>query len=278
MCRSGKDGYKIFLNSEYSREDAERFCSDLLKHTEYLMLAQAVAYLLGKRDLVKGFWSEGDNPWWGFHTKQEQLQWKGGADEPEITVNCRWIPRWRGKMCWKTEWNAVLKIQVFHRRIPDGTHSLSLFCAEVWSGEEMEINVLKNSIEMCGSGGCFLGTSQVTAETRQVIFGEWDEAETLKFVLFISSSQGWWQWLCWGWGCLTVTPYSQYQPCHCLHPPQRSDLIHSDASSQVAKENSWAVTKPDQPWSCLFFNTVPRRQKRWASQFSPGNRSCHPCW
>lgn len=36
-------------------EDAERFFSDLLQYTECLMSAQAVAYLLGKRDLVKGF-------------------------------------------------------------------------------------------------------------------------------------------------------------------------------------------------------------------------------
>ncbi|KAF2976025.1 hypothetical protein EK904_013546 [Melospiza melodia maxima] len=36
----------------------------------------------------------------------------------------------------------------------------------------MEINVLKNSMEMCGSGGCFLGTSQVTAETPQANCGQ----------------------------------------------------------------------------------------------------------
>lgn len=57
VYRSRKDCYKIFLNSEYSMEDAERILqiySGRVPH-EYLMLAQAVAYLLGECDLVKGF-------------------------------------------------------------------------------------------------------------------------------------------------------------------------------------------------------------------------------
>lgn len=39
-------------------------------------------------------------------------------------------------------------------------------------GEDVESHVLKNSMEPVWERGMFLGTSQVTAETRQVIFGE----------------------------------------------------------------------------------------------------------
>lgn len=57
MGQSEKDGYKFFPNSEYSMEYAERLfqiCSR--KYTEYFMSVQAVGYLLGKCDLVKGLY------------------------------------------------------------------------------------------------------------------------------------------------------------------------------------------------------------------------------
>lgn len=189
MCRSWKDGYRIFLNSEYSVEDAERFFSDLLKYTEYLMLAQAVAYLLGKCDLVKGFhWSEGDNPQWRFLTSTPsrnsssevwswwtrnhcQLQMDSQMERKDVLkdwVKCSFKNQGVSQKdpWWDTFTGLVLWRGVIRGRI------WRLMCWKIpWN--------------RCGSGGCFLGTSQATAETQQVIFGEWDEAKTLKFVLFI---------------------------------------------------------------------------------------------
>jgi len=57
MGPSEKDGYKILLNSEYSMEDAKIFFQIYSrKYVEYFMSAQAVAYLIGKCDLVKGLY------------------------------------------------------------------------------------------------------------------------------------------------------------------------------------------------------------------------------
>lgn len=234
------------------------------------MLAQAVAYLLGKRDLVKGFhWSEGANPRWGLLTStpsRNSSSEVGGADEPEITVSCRWIHRWRGKMFRKFERNAVLKIKVFHRKIPDVTHSLGLFYAEVWSGEDMEIHVLKNSMEPVWEQGMLSGNQPGHCRNTTGDFWGVRRSQHTQICVVYLPIRGMVKVAVLGMGLLArqpVTPYIQYQPCPCLHHPQSSDLTHSGASSQVSTENFWVVTKPDQPCRCLFCNTVPRRQKGW---------------
>ena len=90
MGPSEKDGYKILLNSEYSMEDAKIFFQIYSrKYVEYFMSAQAVAYLIGKCDLVKGlYWSESDDPQfltstWSRNNSSET----GEANEQQISVS-----------------------------------------------------------------------------------------------------------------------------------------------------------------------------------------------
>lgn len=257
MGRSEKNGYKIFPDSEYSMEDAERFFQIYSrKHREYFMSVQAVAYFPGKCDLVKGlYWPEGDDSQFLTSKQSRNNSSETGEANEQESVSCRLIQRWRRKMFWNFEWDVVLKIQVIHRKTPDVTHLLGLFYTEVCSGGGYGDLWAERSRETwVGVGDAFWEPARAWQKRDSWFLQREMKGKTLEFMLFTSPSDGWWNVAALGMGRFArqpVNPWIQflppYQSWHRLHHSWRSNLMHSDASSQVAKEHCWVVTKPDQP-------------------------------